>query len=176
MELAGDSHELVRRAQAGDESAFSALVTMHRDRLWAVCYRITNDRHDAEDALQDALIAAWHNIARFRAESTITTWLHRIAANAAIAVAKRRRRADLRDDADTFDKPTSDPAAGIADRDAVRWALAQLPPAFREAVVLRELCDFTYEQIAEHQSVSIQTVKSRLNRGRSLLRKALDPG
>ncbi len=170
-----DPSTLVRRAQAGDEQAFGALVTMHRDRLWSVAYRITNDRHDAEDALQDALTAAWHHLARFRGESSISTWLYRITANAAIAVAKRRRRSELRDELPERAGGT-DVADGVVVRDAVRAALDELPPAYRETMVLRELCDFTYDQIAAHQQVGIQTVKSRLSRGRAILRDRLaDP-
>lgn len=77
---------LVRRAQALDEGAFVELVTANRGAVWAVCLPITGNPHDAEDAVQDTLVAAWRNIARFRSESSFSTWPFRIASNAALAV------------------------------------------------------------------------------------------
>lgn len=165
--------DLARRARDGDSAAFRRLVEPHRDHMWAVCISITSHRQDAEDALQDSLIAAWRNIARFEGKSRFSTWLHRIASNAALMIVRKRR-----------DVPESD--AGAAEADAapgiqervttvgvVRACLAELPPEFREAVVLREYADMTYTEIAEHQGVAVATVKTRLNRGRAKLKAAL---
>lgn len=161
---------LLERARTGDAVAFARLVEQHRSLLWSVCYRITLNQHDAEDALQDGLLAAWHHLASFRGEAALSTWLYRIAANAALAVARRRVPEPVEM---VPEEPGYDLADAVVDRDLVQVALRTLPPDFREAVVLRELCDFTYDQIAAHQQVSVQTVKSRLNRGRSRLRAEL---
>ena len=161
-----DESALARTAAAGDAQAFAVLVEPYRQRTWAVCYRITGHREDAEDALQDALTAAWRGLGSFRAEARFSTWLHRIAANAALRVAQRRREEPLGDlDVDVV-------ADGLpfetqlAERDALQRALVLLPPDFRTALVLREYADMTYAEIAEYQGINIQTVKSRLNRAR----------
>ena len=99
--------------------------------------------------------------------------MHRIAANAALMLVRKRRDTP---DADAGDDEV-DRAPGVSERvttvDVVRSALAALPPEFREAVVLREYADFTYQDIADHQGVAVATVKTRLNRGRAKLKAAL---
>ncbi len=165
--------DLVARAREGDSGAFRELVSPHRDHLWAVCLSITSHRQDAEDALQDALIAGWRNLDRFEGNSRFSTWMHRITANAALMLVRKRRDAP---DADAGDDEV-DRAPGVSERvttvEVVRAALATLPPEFREAVVLREYADLTYQDIADHQGVAVATVKTRLNRGRSKLKAAL---
>jgi RNA polymerase sigma factor (sigma-70 family) len=160
--------ELVRRAAAGDAHAFSTLVSAHRERTWAVCLRITGHRHDAEDALQDALTAAWRNLSSYRGEARFGTWLHRIAANAALKLVARRRDVGLDeiDERALPDAPGSEFALLVVDADAIAAALARIPPEFRAALVLREYADMSYAEIADAQGVGIQTVKSRLNRAR----------
>jgi RNA polymerase sigma-70 factor (ECF subfamily) len=172
MLTCADEVTLARAAAAGDARAFAALVEPHRDHVWAVCYRITGHRADAEDALQDALLAAWRHLPRFRGDARFSTWLHRIAANAALRVVQRRREEpcavleDRPDDGLSF-------ATLVVERDAVQRALDQLPPDFRTALVLREYADMTYADIAAYQGVGVQTVKSRLNRARRALQALL---
>ncbi|WP_392544431.1 RNA polymerase sigma factor [Oryzobacter telluris] len=170
-----DEDELIARARTGDAAAFAALLDPHRARLWSVCVRITGSHHDAEDALQDALTVAWLHLDRFRGESRLGTWLYRIAANAALAVVRRRRDVPRGEWADDL-VVTSDHASRVADGMLVRGGIASLPPVFREALVLREIGDLTYEEIAAHQGVGVQTVKSRLSRARAALAVALTSG
>lgn len=176
-----DEAELLERARAGDEAAFAALVAPRRTRLWSVCLRVVGDRHDAEDALQDALTAAWQHLGSFRGDARLDTWLYRIASNAALAVARRRRERVLDPEdlgevggwGERAGDGVRDHAGRVADVDLVRRALADLPEAFREAVVLREVADLSYDEIATHQGIGVQTVKSRLNRARAQLAAAL---
>jgi RNA polymerase sigma factor (sigma-70 family) len=166
---------LLRRAASGDAGAFADLVAAHRQHLWAVCYRITGQQQDAEDALQDALTAVWRHLGQYRGDAQLSTWLHRIAANAALRVAQRRRE-------EPRDVLEDEPVDGmhfstlVAERDALQRALDQLPPDFRTALVLREYVDMTYADIAAYQGVPVQTVKSRLNRARSALAALLQDG
>lgn len=166
-------------ARAGDQQAFAQLVGEHRDHIWAVCVSITGNAQDAEDALQETLISAWQHLDRFRGEAKFGTWLHRIAANCALAVVRRRKpNTDTVDFTDT-ERPVvlADTAPAIdehvARQDQVRAALATLSEDFREAIVLREFGDLSYEDIATHQGVGVQTVRSRLSRARSQLAAAL---
>ena len=139
-----------------------------------MCLRVTGSSADAEDALQDCLLAAWRNLDRFRGESAIGTWLYRIAANAAVGVVRRRRElaGEVPDRADP--SPGADDV--LAMRDEVEAALRLVPTDFRVALVLREYGDLSYEEIAAHQGVGVQTVKSRLNRARSSMRATLTSG
>ena len=160
---------LIERAQQGDTRAFGTLMNAHRNHLWAVCLQTTGHHQDAEDAMQNALTAIWQNLHKFRAESRFSTWMHRIAANAALMVIRKRREepdADAASD-EVSNAPRIDEQ--VSDVAMVRNALAQLPEDFREAIVLREYGGLTYTEIATHQKVPVQTVKSRLNRARKQL-------
>lgn len=168
--------ELIAQAKQGDRQAFSTLLTPYRDRLFAVCLRTTGNRSDAEDALQDAMIAIWQHLPKFRGEASISTWAFRIATNAALALLRKRREITVDDDAEyVFEEADgSDFAEDHAVKDRVQTALKTLSEDFRVALVLREFGDYTYEQIAEYQQVPVQTVRSRLNRARKQLKAALE--
>lgn len=172
-----NSHEavpsLLERARSGDQRAFAQLVEPLRNRLWGICLRTTGNRADAEDALQDCLIAAWTHLGTFRGESGVATWMYRIAANAALAIVRKRREVTTFDDIEIVD-PRRDADDAIADRDLVRRALETVPEVYRVALVLREFGDLTYDEIAAHQGVPVQTVRSRINRGRKALKAAIE--
>ena len=147
---------------------------------WHVCLQITGNTHDAEDALQDTLTAAWQNLPKFRGDARFNTWLHRIAANAALAVVRRRKNSDSLDDSDgEYGILLEDPAPRFDEQvttiDAVRRALAQLPEDFRVAIVLAEFAALPYADIAEHQGVTVATVKTRIHRARKQLATLLTP-
>lgn len=183
-----DEAGLLMQARDGDQRAFAALTGAHRTQVWAVCLNICGNPHDAEDALQNTLIAAWQNLHKFRGEARFSTWLHRIAANNALMVVRRRKAntqlTDFTDPDGSVQLTDDDDGAPafderVAVRDAVHAALARLPDDFREAVVLREFGDLSYADIAAHQGIGVQTVKSRLNRARTqlaeLLRDTMSP-
>ena len=157
------------RAAEGDDAAFAELVEDHKTRLWSVCLRITGNDHDAEDALQDALTAAWLHLGSFRQDARFGTWLYRIGANASVGVLRKRRDVPTEPGLIPETHPHRDHAQAVVDGDHVRAGLASLPVAFREAIVLREIGDLTYDEIAAHQAIGVQTVKSRLNRARIAL-------
>lgn len=165
-----NEHELLELCRQGDHTAFAQLVGQHRHRMWAVSYQITGSREDAEDAIQNALTAAWQNLHTFRGNSQFGTWIHRTTANAALTVIRRRREATVEFD-DTIELDDNRPltADRVVTVDAVRRALADLPDDFREAIVLREFADMTYQEIADHQGINVQTVRSRISRARARL-------
>ena len=168
-----DEAALLERARGGDGRAFEELLTPHRAKLWSICWRITGNQYDAEDALQEALTAAWLHLGSFRSDARFSTWAYRIASNAALAVVRKRRDIPVDDFPDLGEPSGVDFAEVIADRDRIQTALAGIPEQFREALVLREYGTLTYEQIAEHQGIPVQTVKSRLSRARAAVAAAL---
>lgn len=163
--------DLVSRAVLGDEVAFGELLQSCRTRSWAVCYRICGNRDDAQDALQDAAIAAWRHLGSFTARSRFSTWFYRIAANASLQIVRRRRDSLPEDLLERL--AVGDFSERLTQVSAVQEALAQVRPEFRAALVLREWGALTYEEIAEWQGVPVQTVKSRLNRARHSLAQLL---
>ena len=173
------SDELAARAAAGDRGALEQLLDRHADHVHAVCSRVLTDREDALDATQEALIAIARGIGRFDGRSSFTTWMYRVATNAALDEARRLQRRP-RPAADEAITRARDVAAHDAELDDVvgarldvDHALANLPEEFRVAVVLRDLCDLDYAEIATVLAVPPGTVRSRIARGRALLREEL---
>lgn len=165
--------QLVARAQNGDEKAFAELVRDANRRMWAVAMSVTGNQHDAEDAMQNAMISAWKNIERFKPEARFSTWLYRITSNAALDIMRKKR--ELPDDEAGAEE--ADSATPIQQRVTttmvVRQALESLDPDFKEVLVLREYASLSYDEIAAHQGIPVATVKSRLNRARGKLKEAL---
>lgn len=177
-----DDAALVAAAQGGDRNALDQLLRRHYDHIHAVCRRIAGSSRDADDACQEALIKIVRNLPRFDGRSSFGTWAYRIATNASLdELRKRGRRAHLALlDEDTGAEP-ADPRAGeqveqLGDRLLLDAALAELPDEVRAAVVLRDVANLDYAEIAETLDLPIGTVKSRISRGRSALANRLRLG
>ena len=176
-------HELVTAAQGGDRGALDQLLRRHYDRVHAVCRRITGHDADAADAAQDAMIAIVRNLDRFDGRSSFGTWAYRIATNASLDELRRRKRRAVptsSDDDEHSYREVADPASGerveaIGDHMALDAALRTLSDEYRLPVVLRDVADLDYAEIAEVLDIPAGTVKSRIARGRAALAKALAP-
>ncbi|NKT14568.1 sigma-70 family RNA polymerase sigma factor [Rhodococcus hoagii] len=167
--------ELLALCRQGHETGFAELVGRYRHRLWSICFRVTGNREDAEEAVQDTLTSAWQNLHKFRGEAKVSTWLYRIAANASLAVVRKRKETVADFDVIELEDPAPLTADRVADVDAVRRALSELPEDFRVAIVLREFAEMSYADIAEHQGIPVATVKTRINRARTQLTVLLAP-
>lgn len=170
--------ELVRRHVEGVRGAFEEIVTRHRNRVYAVSLRICGRQEDALDVVQDVFVAAYRKLSSFRQEALLTTWLHRLAVNASLDLARRKSRRDhpsLETIADVADAAAGPEDLAIrADRAAaVQRALRAITPEYRAVVVLHDLQDLDYAQVAEVLGVPLGTVKSRIHRARIELAKLL---
>ena len=167
----GDA-DLLRAHADGDPYAFETLVRRHRERMWAVALRTLRDPDEAADALQDALISAYRAAGSFRAESAVTTWLHRIVVNACL---DRVRRRQARPTVMLPEEGRGEPAEArdrIAERDtamAVETALDMLPLEQRTAIILVDIEGYSVAETSALLSVAEGTVKSRCARGRARL-------
>lgn len=173
---------LVAAAVSGDRSALDRLLRQHYPRVLAVCRRITGNDADAADAAQEALLAIVRGLARFDGRSSFATWVYRIATNASLDELRRRRRRPLmlvreeqdRDPETQLVDSTADlHPQRLVDHMLLARALLDLPEDFRVAVVLRDVADLDYAEIAEVLTLPLGTVKSRIARGRSLLAVAV---
>lgn len=178
--------ELVRRFLAGDESAFNEIVTHYREHTYAIAFSFIRNRSDAEEVTQDTFIRAYRGLARFRGESSLATWLHRITVNLARNrywfYYRRRRHLTM-----SMDKPFDDSDDSLADRIAcpdftptaqvehdelialTARMMALLKPMHREILILRNEQHCDYEEIATRLGIGIGTVKSRIARARECL-------
>jgi RNA polymerase sigma factor (sigma-70 family) len=181
----------VGRAASGDDAAFEALVVRHQRSLYNLSVRLLGDREEARDAVQEAFLRAWRGLPRFRGEASFRTWATGIVINVcrnrlASADAQRRRKTSslARRDQATGDEaalPLPDPAPGPEARaqgsevrEALATALAGLTAEHREIILLREMHDLEYEEIAAALGCAVGTVRSRLARARGALRRALE--
>jgi RNA polymerase sigma-70 factor (ECF subfamily) len=172
--------ELVRRFLAGDAQAFGELVLRHERRVYAVCLRVLGNAEDAADATQDTLLSVVRKLDGFRGEAAFTTWLHRIALNVCYDHLRRAQRGPvlhrlLDDDLPEREQgePVPDHADAVADERMIAAALGEVPEDFRIAIVLADMQDLPYEEIAKVLDLPIGTVKSRVHRGRIALARAL---
>lgn len=179
MTEAERDEDLVRRFRAGEPDAFTELVRRHQQRVYSLCLRVLGDADAAADVAQDTFITVLRKLEGFRGEAAFTTWLHRVAVNACYDELRRRKRRPALHvvPEEGSDREPGPPAPDHADevagtRDAAA-ALASVPEEFRVALVLADVQDMAYEQIAQVLDVPIGTVKSRVHRGRLALAAAL---
>lgn len=167
-------------AVAGDRSALEQLLRAHHDSVRAVCFRIVIDRGGAEDATQAALLAIARSIRRFKMDSKFSTWVYRIATNAALDEVRRAQRKAVPTEDESLGRAMpagADAADGIVESMALQAALAQVSEEFRVPLVLFHLQDMPYEEIAEVLGIPVNTVRSRISRARQQLRVILgNPG
>ena len=185
--------ELVEQARAGDRQAFDQLMQRYEREMIGVAYRMLGHSEDAVDLAQEVFLRAWLGLGQFRGEASFRSWLYRIALN--LARNKRRWYARHRiasmvslspSDEETEEgdpapvvpiaDPSTDPRAEAQAsqfQEAVRQALEKLPAEFRETVILRDIQQLSYEEVAQATGQPVGTVRSRLSRGRHLLREAL---
>jgi len=197
--------DLIDRAQAGDEQAFSQLVEPYQRELEVHCYRILGSAQDAEDAVQETLLTAWRSLGGFEQRSSLRTWLYRIATTRslnALRSASRRPPAEWPNRAITPPEPTRlgeitwlepypdvlldelpdtapGPQARYEAREAISLAfvtaLQLLPPRQRAALILRDVLDFRASEAADILAASEQSVESALKRARATLARQLPP-
>jgi RNA polymerase sigma-70 factor (ECF subfamily) len=184
----GEEDGLLCALRAGVEPAYEALILRYQQPVYNLVYRLMSDPSDASDIVQEVFLKIFRNIRAFRGNSSLKTWIYRIAVNEAhnhrrwFSRHQRQEVAFAADDgspsyedslADAARTPF-DLAADHETRALVEAALGLLNPKFRAAVVLRDIEDLSYDEIAAILEVSLGTVKSRILRGREALRKQLE--
>jgi len=183
--------QLLANLRSGRAGAFEDLLRQHGGRLLSVIRRLLDHEEDARDALQDALLSAFRSLDRFDGRSQLSTWLHRIAVNAALQKLRSRQRKPLRTIDELLPKFLEDghqayPARVWHDTGGqslerqetcliVRQAIAELPDMYRTVLVLRDVEGLDSEETAARLGVAVGVVKTRLHRARQALRTLLDP-
>jgi RNA polymerase sigma-70 factor (ECF subfamily) len=177
---ASEDHDLVERARDGDADAFELLVRQHAPQLYRLLVRMVGDATAAEDVAQECFVRAWRALPRFRGESKFSTWLYRIAVNEGNRfLARESRREVLPYDDVLLDVPdlaaqTPELAEASELREQLERIIAELPPDYRVAVVLRDVEGLSNEEAAELLDLNLRNFKSRLHRGRMAVRRRLE--
>ena len=182
-----EEHALVEGLRTGQDQAYELLIVQYQQPVYNLIYRLLNNPSDANDVVQEVFLKVFRNIGSFRGQSSLKTWIYRIAVNEAHNHRRwfgRHRKQEIgleRDDddrsyQDTLSDPGRSPFDVAADEEAhniLDSAMQGLNPTFRAAVVLRDMEDLSYEEIADILQINLGTVKSRIMRGREALRHAL---
>ena len=173
---------LLCRAQSGDPEAFERLMEPLEQLVWRVCWHYTGNREAAEDCGQEAMIRIWRNLANYRGECALESWVYRIAANCCMDWLRKKKR-DQSVSMETMVEQGFDPADDAPgteaqvvvkdERQRLREAIALLPDDQRETLILTQLEKVSYEEAAQALGVSEGTVKSRVNRAKARLKEIL---
>ncbi|MEN6462265.1 MAG: sigma-70 family RNA polymerase sigma factor [Syntrophomonas sp.] len=181
--------ELVKKCLQGDTQAFEELVTRYQDKIYALSFRYMGNEDDAYDMAQESFIKAYRSMRSFKGDAGFGTWLYRITTNVCLDELRHRKRRlvplsldeplAIRD-GDEVEKEVADPSptADILYEQKefshyIQSILSQIKTEHRAAIILRDMMELTYEEIAEVLNCSVGTVKSRLSRARNALRKKL---
>jgi RNA polymerase sigma-70 factor (ECF subfamily) len=185
--LAGERN-LVERAKSGDQSAFRAIMEQNNRRLYRVARAVMKDDTEAEDVVQETYLRAFFNLSKFRGESSLTTWLTRIALNEALGRKRKQRAMVTLETVETAQETSAqiikfpamttetDPERSAAQheiRKLLQRAMDALPEPFRVVFVMRDVEEISIEEAATHLGIRPETVKTRLYRARRLLRQSL---
>jgi RNA polymerase sigma-70 factor (ECF subfamily) len=176
--------ELIVRWQAGDEAAFEELIRRHESRVYRLLYRMMGNKEDAEDLTQETFLSLHRHGHRFRAEARFSTFIYRVAANAALnrrrslgrgraRIDKLKVRQQAGDDLPSSPRNPEDAIVGHEVSEHVRDALEQLSPSLRMPVILYDIEGLAYGEIAKVLGIAEGTVKSRIHRARQALRELL---
>jgi RNA polymerase sigma-70 factor (ECF subfamily) len=177
---------LASRAKSGDTNAFVELSKRHANKIFQATYRVTRNRQDAEDALQDAFLSAFTHMKGFEGRSSFSTWLTRIAINSALMILRKKRNC-YEIPIDGGDRPvgnsTWEPPCPIDDPERqyvraerhklLRKAIHQLPPVYREVIQLRQAKERSVREISQSLGITVSAVKSRMSRAKSALRTSM---
>lgn len=177
--------QLIEQAGAGSLMAFEELISSYEKKIYNYCLRMTNNREDAEDLTQEVFVRVYKNLKKFKGNSQLSTWIYRIAHNICIDRYRKAKVVTISlsqpkgpEDEREMDLPADDPSP---EQEALRReqqkylleAISRLKPKYRTAIVLRDIQQHSYEEIAEILNLPLGTVKSHINRGRAALREAV---
>lgn len=173
-----DQENIIARARRGDADAFEQLVVAYRDQVFRLALRMCGNEADADEVAQEAFLSAWKALPNFRGDSRFSTWLYQLTSHAAIDLMRREKRQIAAEDIAEVSAPDPGPspqqqAERSETRQAVRDAMGQLSPEYRQIVVLRFLQELSYEEIGAVLKLPPGTVKSRLNRAKAQLKDIL---
>ena len=171
-------HNLIQAARNGDQAAFGELVRQYQKRVFALAVRMCPTPELAEEAAQEAFLAAWQGLPFFRGDSAFATWLYRLTSNACVDLLRKENRhqgPSLDDETVSAEvpDPTPTPEKAVEQQEEIERGLSALSPEHREVLILREIQQLSYDEIADVLSLDLGTVKSRINRGRRQLREFL---
>lgn len=170
------TRELLERCRRAEPGAFEELVERTQRQVYTLAYRLTGDRHEAEDVAQEAYLRVFRSMGGFREDARFETWLYRIVTNAAMTQMRKKGRFGVllaEDREQPAPEPEVRPMDEAIERDELKRALAELPPETRAIVVLKDVYGLSVQEIAKDAGLTEGAVKLRLHRARKRLKETL---
>ncbi len=175
--------QLIKRSIDGDMDAFEELVLLYDKQIYNYCFRMTNNAEDAEDLAQEVFIKVYRSLGSFKSESKFSTWIYRIAHNTCIDNHRKKKFRLL----SLSPREENDRQMKVPDReplpedqmvsrekyDLIKECIAELKPDYKSIIILRDIQNYTYQEIADILNIPLGTVKSNISRARALLRETL---
>jgi len=166
-----DEQLLVERAKQNDYRAYEQLYRLHVGRVYAVCFRLSNDRDMAEDLTQEAFVLGWRKLSSFRGDSAFGSWLYRIATNTVISYLRKQK--PFLNSLDIDEHDNREHRDDLENQLTLEQAIAELPDGARTVFVLYSLEGYTHEEIAKMLKIAVGSSKAQLHRARQLLKQQI---
>lgn len=177
----------VRAAQAGDLEAFETLISLYEDNIYRLCFKILQNEEEAADAFQEVCLKIWKQLKHYKGEAKLSTWIYRLTTNQCIDLLRKNKKHTTNISIfqqNEEDEPwlveavsKEDVAKEIENKelyDVIQMGMKELKPEYQAIIVLKDVEDYSYEEIANILHLSLGTVKSRLSRARKALKKVLE--
>jgi RNA polymerase sigma-70 factor, ECF subfamily len=174
QEPTSDERDWLARAKEADVGAFEAIYRAHVDRVYGLCLRMTGNASEAEDCAQEAFIQAWRQLSKFRGDSSLGTWLHRIAVNAVLGRMRKSRREQDRIQAVSDAYPATSTIGDSGGLRDLEQAMDALPSGARHVFVLHAVYGYSHEETGEMLGIASGTSKAQLHRAKRLLAQQLN--
>jgi len=174
VEAASDECAWIERALPSDSCAFGSLYTLHVERVYALCLRMTGNTAEAEDCTQEAFIQAWSKLDRFRGDSSFGTWMHRVAVNTVLGRMRKSNRERDRMHAVSNAAPPVDSVGDSGGLRDLEHAMNELPSGARHVFVLHAVYGYSHEETSDMLGIASGTSKAQLHRARRLLAQQLN--
>ncbi|MDD4343684.1 MAG: sigma-70 family RNA polymerase sigma factor [Eubacteriales bacterium] len=179
-----NEEKLIHDAKKGDNAAFEAIVKEYQNKIYTLCYRYTGNYEDARDLAQEVFIKVYRNIKKFEGRSSFSTWIYQVAGNTCKDYLRKiKNKSEFSLDEEVFNNEESFTPQVLKDENTpdlqyeekerislLKEAVNKLNPEYKMVIIMREFQDLSYEEIARETNTSIGTVKSRLSRGRNMLK------
>jgi RNA polymerase sigma-70 factor (ECF subfamily) len=167
--------QLIEAARAGNQRAMGELYAAHSGRVYSVVRRVVGDDHVAEDVSQDAWIRAFEKLHLFRGDAAFSTWMHRLAVNAAVNKLRSQGRRSKLETSPELELPVQEPDESVLNQKQLKRALDALPNGYRTVLVLHDVEGLTHDEIGERLGIAAGTSKSQLHKARGRMRQLLEP-
>jgi RNA polymerase sigma-70 factor (ECF subfamily) len=167
--------QLIEAARAGNQRAMGELYAAHAGRVYSFVRRVVGDDHLAEDVSQDAWIRAFEKLHLFRGDAAFSTWMHRLAVNAAVNKLRSQGRRSKLETSPELELPVQEPDESVLNQKQLARALDALPNGYRTVLVLHDVEGLTHEEIGDRLGIAAGTSKSQLHKARGRMRELLEP-